>query len=269
MNLKLFKKNLRSLYKDWERYKQKAYGGSDVLVVSTSPISSSHSISDRFCLWLLGYVFADTTAIFTSKEIHYICPKHKVSLLKALTSSADEAVNVQLIVHEKAKGDDGLRIVDDILSNIRVQFKLEYLSKIRVQCMLKNKKYEFDVENNKDCTMVVGHVEKESVLGCSTIIKKKPNEFCTVDIRDGLSKFVKVDAGENKDISKENMGESAVVWGFKRSDERDVDIYLQKLSKEAEEKILLAEVSQENPNLRRRGKKVEAIGSEIDEWIFV
>ncbi|KAL5721471.1 DNA helicase [Ranunculus cassubicifolius] len=289
MNLKQIKKRLKHLYSNWNQHKSDLWSNSSILLVSTSQSTSSTSVSQRFFIWLLGYNLADTIAIFTPKEIHFICNKQKASLLKPLVGG--DVLDIEIVVHEKGKGDgDGFVIMDRVLMDLRVQSRLKYLSFI--VSMTKNR-YDSDVDNDhngkgrdgdKDCPLVVGCVEGESPTW-GKLMKKKANEFRVVDIKDGLSKFALLAKVNHVEKSKEEEEEvESVFWGFKRSQdqrklvtgdsEKDIDIYLQELSKEAEDKILLAEVKKlsdefgmSNTIRKRRSAVVEELDG--DEWVLV
>ncbi|KAF9624032.1 hypothetical protein IFM89_007730 [Coptis chinensis] len=302
MNLKAFKKKLRVLYANWEKNNQDLWGSSEVLLISSSPISSSNTVSSRFYVWLLGYVFADTIAIFTLKEIHFICNRKHASQLKSLTSTAEEAVHAQLVVHVKAKGDDGDMIMDRVLSDLKLRQKCKYI----LLSYPKNKS-ECD-EQNPSSPLIVGHVVGESPaskLLFSTSLKKKVNEFQTVDVKDRLSRFAPARVDNDVDENKEQQipVREQVVWGFKYTEDDpgwllddwllddstcrrrhsrrhstkveavysvDNDVDENKEQQQAEEKILLAEVEgRDDSTLRRRhNTKVEAVYSvdnDVDE----
>ncbi|PIA43894.1 hypothetical protein AQUCO_01800142v1 [Aquilegia coerulea] len=241
MNLKLFKKRLKSLYTNWSKRKQDLWGGADVLVISTSPstLRSSNPISSKLFLWLLGYEFSDTIAIFTNKEIHFVCSNQlKASQLKTLEKSVEEAIRgIQLVIHVKGKSDNGDMIMDEILYVYRLQCRLKYLS-YRVK-IIKGVNEE-DLENDKGIPLVLGHVVGEAPLSNLLCGSPKRDLFKIVDINTGLFKLVfskeeqinkeilneeerlsKVEEDQNKEILAEEEPIELVVWGFRRRSVQD------------------------------------------------
>ncbi|KAH7834353.1 hypothetical protein Vadar_015117 [Vaccinium darrowii] len=61
--------------------------------------------------------------IFMNKQIHFLCSQKKASLLEAVRGSAKEAVGVEVVMHVKARLDDGTAQMDAVLLAIRAQSK--------------------------------------------------------------------------------------------------------------------------------------------------
>ncbi|KAK9049570.1 hypothetical protein SSX86_031461 [Deinandra increscens subsp. villosa] len=74
--------------------------------------------SSALNIWLLGYEFPETVMVFSDKQIHFLCSQKKASLLNVVKDSAKEALNVDVVMHVKAKNDDGLTQMDAILHSV-------------------------------------------------------------------------------------------------------------------------------------------------------
>ncbi|KAE9446641.1 hypothetical protein C3L33_21408, partial [Rhododendron williamsianum] len=125
INLVGFSTRLKALYSNWREHKAEFWGSSDVLAVATPPASEDlrYLKSSALNIWLLGYEFPDTIMIFMNKQIHFLCSQKKASLLEAVKKAAVEAVGVEVVMHVKARNDDGTAQMDSILLAIRAQSK--------------------------------------------------------------------------------------------------------------------------------------------------
>jgi len=125
INLASFSTRLKALYSNWQEHKAEFWGSSDVLVVATPPASEDlrYLKSSALNVWLLGYEFPETIMIFMNKQIHFLCSQKKASLLEAVRGSAKEAVGVEVVMHVKARLDDGTAQMDAVLLAIRAQSK--------------------------------------------------------------------------------------------------------------------------------------------------
>lgn len=123
IDLVTFRKRLMTLYSHWRENRSEAWGSSDALSVATpSPSEDLRYLkSSALNIWLLGYEFPDTIMIFTDKQIHFLCSQKKASLLEAVKTTAREAVAVEVVMHVKAKNDDGSKLMDSILNAIHDQ----------------------------------------------------------------------------------------------------------------------------------------------------
>ncbi|KAG4122742.1 hypothetical protein ERO13_D11G285400v2 [Gossypium hirsutum] len=125
INLDNFSKRLKALYSHWNEHKPELWGSFDVFAVATPPTSEDlrYLKSSALNVWLLGYEFPETIIVFTKKQIHFLCSQKKVSLLEVVKKSAKEAVGADVVMHVKAKSDDGIASMDSIFRSIRVQYK--------------------------------------------------------------------------------------------------------------------------------------------------
>ncbi|OMO73146.1 hypothetical protein CCACVL1_17441 [Corchorus capsularis] len=125
INLENFSKRLKAFYTHWNDHKAELWGSSEVLAVATPPPSEDlrYLKSSALNIWLLGYEFPETIMVFTKKQIHFLCSQKKVSLLDVVKKSAKEAVGVDVVMHVKAKNDDGTALMDAIFRSIRAQHK--------------------------------------------------------------------------------------------------------------------------------------------------
>ncbi|XVF05897.1 hypothetical protein REPUB_Repub06bG0001500 [Reevesia pubescens] len=125
INLDNFSKRLKALYSHRNEHKSELWGSSDVLAVATPPPSEDlrYLKSSALNIWLLGYEFPETIMVFTEKQIHFLCSQKKVSLLEVVKKSAKEAVGVDVLMHVKAKSDDGTALMDALFRSIRAQYK--------------------------------------------------------------------------------------------------------------------------------------------------
>ncbi|KAL8545357.1 hypothetical protein ACS0TY_005508 [Phlomoides rotata] len=123
INLENFSKRLKMLYSHWKEFKNDVWGGSEVFSVATPPPSDDlrYLKSSALNVWLIGYEFPDTIMVFMKKEIHFLCSPKKVSLLEVVKKSAKDAVKVEVVMHVKAKNDDGASLMDDILKAVRAE----------------------------------------------------------------------------------------------------------------------------------------------------
>ncbi|XP_058191636.1 FACT complex subunit SPT16-like [Rhododendron vialii] len=125
INLVGFSTRLKALYSNWREHNAEFWGSSDVLAVATPPASEDlrYLKSSALNIWLLGYEFPETIMIFMNKQIHFLCSPKKASLLEAVKKAAVEAVGVEVVMHVKARNDDGTAQMDAILLAIRAQSK--------------------------------------------------------------------------------------------------------------------------------------------------
>ncbi|XVF41714.1 hypothetical protein PTKIN_Ptkin01aG0302300 [Pterospermum kingtungense] len=125
INLDNFTKRLKALYSHWNEHKADLWGSSDVFTVATPPPSEDlrYLKSSALNIWLLGYEFPETIMVFLKKQIHFLCSQKKVSLLEVVKKSAKGAVGVDVVMHVKAKSDDGTALMDAIFGSIKEQYK--------------------------------------------------------------------------------------------------------------------------------------------------
>ena len=129
IDLDKFTTRLKSLYSHWNDNKDDMWGTSDVLAIATPPPSEDlrYLKSSALNIWLLGYEFPETIMVFMKKQIHFLCSQKKVSLLEVVKKSAKDAVDVDVVMHVKAKNDDGSGLMDAIFRAIHAQSKVDGL----------------------------------------------------------------------------------------------------------------------------------------------
>ncbi|XP_052192943.1 FACT complex subunit SPT16-like [Diospyros lotus] len=127
IDLETFSRRLKALYVHWSEHKLELWGSSDALAVATPPASEDlrYLKSSALNIWLLGYEFPETIMVFMSKQIHFLCSQKKATLLESVKRSVKETVGAEVVMHLKAKSDDGKSQMDAILRAIRIQSKSE------------------------------------------------------------------------------------------------------------------------------------------------
>ncbi|KAL3515894.1 hypothetical protein ACH5RR_022796 [Cinchona calisaya] len=144
INLENFSKRLKMLYSHWNEYNSDLWGGSQVLAVATPPPSEDlrYLKSSALNIWLVGYEFPDTIMVFMKKQIHFLCSQKKASLLEVVKKSAKDVVGVEVVMHVKAKNDDGTALMDNIFRAVHAQSR-----------------------SDGGDTPIVGHIAKEAPEG--------------------------------------------------------------------------------------------------------
>ncbi|XP_021898747.1 FACT complex subunit SPT16 [Carica papaya] len=125
IDLKSFGTRLKTLYEHWNNHKVDLWGSSDVLTIATPPVSEDlrYLKSSALNVWLFGYEFPETIIVFSRKQIHFLCSQKKAWLLEVVKRPAKEAVGATVVMHVKAKADDGTGLMDAIFRAIRGQSK--------------------------------------------------------------------------------------------------------------------------------------------------
>ncbi|XP_010276527.1 PREDICTED: FACT complex subunit SPT16-like [Nelumbo nucifera] len=125
INLENFNKRLKGFYSHWNQHKDDLWGSSDAIAIATPPASEDlrYLKSSALNIWLLGYEFPETIMVFMNKQIHFLCSQKKASLLETLKKSAKESVGAEVVIHVKARGDDGSALMDEIFHAVHVQSK--------------------------------------------------------------------------------------------------------------------------------------------------
>ncbi|KAL6005554.1 FACT complex subunit spt16 [Asimina triloba] len=170
-----FEKRLKEFYSHWKQHKTEFWGGADVLVIASPPASDDlrYLKSSALNIWLVGYEFPETIMVFMERQIHFLCTQKKAALLETLKKSAKEAINAEIVMHVKARGDDGSAQMDDIFQAIRVQSKSE---------------------NGP----VVGYIAKEAPEGKlleTWTVRLKSSAFQLSDVTNGFSELFAVKDG--------------------------------------------------------------------------
>lgn len=127
INLENFSTRLKALYSHWNEHKSDYWGSADVLAIATPPASEDlrYLKSSALNIWLLGYEFPETVMVFMKKQIHFLCSQKKASLLGVVKRSAKDAVGVDVVIHVKAKTDDGVELMDAIFNAVRSQSNVD------------------------------------------------------------------------------------------------------------------------------------------------
>lgn len=127
VNLENFSKRLSVFYTHWKEHRMDLWGASEAIAIATPPTSEDlrYLKSSALNIWLLGYEFPETIMVFMNKQIHFLCSQKKANLLETVKKSAKEAVGADVIMHVKAKNDDGTSSMEDILRAVRGQSKSE------------------------------------------------------------------------------------------------------------------------------------------------
>lgn len=125
INLDNFSKRLKMLYSHWNQYNSDVWGDCSAIAIATPPVSEDlrYLKSSALNIWLVGYEFPETIMVFLKKQIHLLCSQKKASLLDVVKKSAKEAVGVEVVMHVKAKNDDGTGLMDKIVSAINDHLK--------------------------------------------------------------------------------------------------------------------------------------------------
>lgn len=196
IDLVAFSKRLKTLYSHWRENKSDVWGSSDALSVATPPPSEDlrYLKSSALNVWLLGYEFPDTIMVFMDKQIHFLCSLKKASLLEAVKTTAKEAVGVEVIMHIKARNDDGSKLMDSILDAIR------------------------DHKSEGRDTAVVGYIAREAPEGNlleTWAGKIQDSKLELVDVTNGFSDvFAVKDDGEIMNMKKAAYLTASVMKNF-------------------------------------------------------
>ncbi|KDO45367.1 hypothetical protein CISIN_1g001503mg [Citrus sinensis] len=127
INLENFSTRLKALYSHWNKHKSDYWGSADVLAIATPPASEDlrYLKSSALNIWLLGYEFPETVMVFMKKQIQFLCSQKKASLLGMVKRSAKDAVGADVVIHVKAKTDDGVELMDAIFNAVRSQSNVD------------------------------------------------------------------------------------------------------------------------------------------------
>ncbi|KAJ8755334.1 hypothetical protein K2173_019132 [Erythroxylum novogranatense] len=122
-----FKTRLQALYSHWKANKDELWGSADALAIATPPPSDDlrYLKSSALNIWFFGYEFPETIMIFMKKQIHILGSQKKISVLEVVKKHTKEAVDVDVVMHVKAKGDNGAALMEAIFRAIRAQSKAD------------------------------------------------------------------------------------------------------------------------------------------------
>lgn len=197
IDLDNFCRRLKVFYSHWRANKSSVWGSSDAVAVATPPQSDDlrYLKSSALNIWLLGYEFPETIMVFMNKQIHFLCSQKKALLLEVLKKSARESMGAEVVMHVKAKNNDGTTGMDAILDAIRSQAKLDGLD-----------------------SPVIGHVVREAPEGNlleKWVEKLKSSNLELADITNGLSDLFAVKDGlELTNLKKASFLTASVMKNF-------------------------------------------------------
>ncbi|KAJ6775639.1 CDC68 RELATED [Salix purpurea] len=185
IDVEKFKIRLKEFYSNWKENKAGLWGSSDVIAIATPPPSEDlrYLKSSALNIWLLGYEFPETVMVFMKRQIHFLCSQKKASLLEVVKKPAREVVGVDVMMHVKAKTDNGTDLMEAIFRAIRSQPGAD-----------------------EQAAPVVGHIVREAPEGnlLETWSEKlKGAGFELADVTNGLSDLFAVkDADELINVKK-------------------------------------------------------------------
>ncbi|KAF3621016.1 hypothetical protein FXO38_32030 [Capsicum annuum] len=183
MMKELFQKRLSAFYNNWIFNKKDLWGNSDVVVIHTQQQEKDYlwgySVSSQFYLWLIGEQLDDTTTIFTSSAIYFLCSRKNYSKIRSLCCSATVVNKIPVSVQLKANNDDGLVLIDATIRNERA---------------IRNKKlFAHRFDDDGSCPFVLGYVLGEfprSKLFWNCFNELETGRFKAIDVRCGVSKIM-------------------------------------------------------------------------------
>ncbi|PWA95409.1 peptidase M24, structural domain-containing protein [Artemisia annua] len=115
-------RRLHSLYSHWRKHRDDLWESCNAFAVATPPPSDDdirYLKSSALHLWLFGFEFPETIMVFSDTQIHFLCSQKKASLLDVVKKCAKDAVGVDVVLHVKAKNDDGVTLMDSIFHAIQ------------------------------------------------------------------------------------------------------------------------------------------------------
>ncbi|KAK6915716.1 FACT complex subunit Spt16, N-terminal lobe domain [Dillenia turbinata] len=195
INLDNFRKRLKIFYSHWNDNNNDLWGAADALAIATPPASEDlrYLKSSALNIWLFGYEFPETIMVFMRKQIHFLCSQKKASLLDSVRKSAQKVMDIEIVMHVKAKNDDGTGLMDNMFRAIHSQ-------------------------SNSNDTPIVGHIAREAPEGTllETWAEKLRNaDFQLSDVTNGFSDLFAVkDVSELTNVKKAAFLTSSVMKHF-------------------------------------------------------
>ncbi|KAJ8774338.1 hypothetical protein K2173_011587 [Erythroxylum novogranatense] len=127
IDVEKFETRLKALYSHWKENKADLWGSADVIAIATPPPSEDlrYLKSSALNIWFFGYEFPETIMVFMKKQIHILGSQKKISVLEVVKKHANKAVGVDVLMHVKAKGDDGGALMEAIFQAIHAQAKAD------------------------------------------------------------------------------------------------------------------------------------------------
>ncbi|MCL7022174.1 hypothetical protein MKW94_024963 [Papaver nudicaule] len=120
IDLENFSKRLKTLYSHWKENKTNFWAASDAIVIATPPPSDDlrYLKSSALNMWLYGLEFPETIMVFMDKQIHFLCSQKKASLLSEVKNSTKDTIGAEIVMHIKARNDDGAALMEEIFQAI-------------------------------------------------------------------------------------------------------------------------------------------------------
>eukprot|EP01018_Ginkgo_biloba_P035545 Gb_23782 [translate_table: standard] len=123
INVDTFAKRLKAFYSHWKDCKQEFWGGAEAIAVATPPTSEDlrYLKSTALQIWLLGYEFPETILMFMEARMHVLCSQKKASLLENLKKVSQKSFGFDIVLHVKARNNDGSSQMQEIFQSIKTQ----------------------------------------------------------------------------------------------------------------------------------------------------
>ncbi|GKU91386.1 hypothetical protein SLEP1_g5268 [Rubroshorea leprosula] len=180
--------------------------------------------SSALNIWLLGYEFPETIMVFAKRHIHFLCSQKKASLLEVVKKTAKEARGLDVVMHVKAKNEDGTTQMDTIFRAIHAQPKVD--------------------GNNAPVVGYIAREEPEGKLLETWAEKLKIASFHLTDVSNGLSDLFAVkDEHEILNVKKAaylalNVMQNVVVPKLENVIDEEMEVTHSVLMDETEKAIL-------------------------------
>lgn len=128
-----FSNRLKVFYTHWREHKPDLWGASDSIAIATPPPSDDirYLKSSALHIWLFGYEFPETIMVFMNRKIYFLCSPKKATVLETIKRSAKDAVDADVILHVKQKGDDVSALIDGLLHAIQNESEKPIIGRIQ------------------------------------------------------------------------------------------------------------------------------------------
>ncbi|KAG6553865.1 hypothetical protein Mapa_004782 [Marchantia paleacea] len=124
INMDMYSKRLKALYGSWNDNKE-GWGNVDAIAVVSAPSSEDlrYLKSSALHIWLLGYEFPETVMMFLPGQLHILCSQKKAQILDDLRKSSKKLTSIEVVLHSKARSDDGSTQMRSILDAVKTKTK--------------------------------------------------------------------------------------------------------------------------------------------------
>ncbi|CAM6087378.1 unnamed protein product [Calypogeia fissa] len=125
INLDVFAKRLKLLIGSWEEFRGDVWGGVDAIAVVSPPSSEDlrYLKSSALHIWLLGYEFPEMVMMFLPGYLHILCSVKKAGILEELRRASKKLTGIEVVLHSKARADDGSAQMQIILDAVKSKVK--------------------------------------------------------------------------------------------------------------------------------------------------